>query len=623
MALALWLANSCRNSRSRSRDLLAADRVVGDDAPRAGRCRVVSGATAKRPHAEPAADSRRRPGRSIVVGHVRPRRRSYIDRTRTLSRAPPAAPHAADDLVDGDVGLLERLVVAGHHLEQVGRLVGQVVPDARRLLGVARADGDLAAQRARLLVDQQQEGAVEAQPLPRGHGDEDGLQDLLEGQVGAVERLADLVEQRQLGQARGAHLVVVLALADVLDVEKQWRCASSGRRGALAGGQQRFGQEARADAPRPGSARRCTLRNCSCAPQSAPAARPVRAHSDRASAGRNQSAQISPSRPSGGSPSSAAAPALAAATRPSASTMQHRVPRRRGSRCAISACRARLQVISRHRPSFPVVPRRRRRRPPRVDRPRRPPPPGPSRTRVACRAPAARPRRRGRPTARSARRERAQQRVGARLVEDEAVAVGRGGVGHGVGQAAGAAHDRRRPVAQRVHLRQPAGLEQAGHQEQVAAGVDAVRERVVEAARRRRRAPAARPPAAAVRRSSAASPVPSTAKPKPSPARRSSSGSSRSRPFCATSRPTKPQHGPSASTVRPSSARRAARQRRAGRRARVENGAGRCGSGARIPGRVVDAVEDAAVGGAAAGEHALEAAAELGVAAPSRARRSG
>ena len=51
-----------------------------------------------------------------------------------------------------------------------------------------------------------------------------------------------------------------------------------------------------------------------------------------------------------------------------------------------------------------------------------------------------------------------------------------------VGQASGPAHDGRGAVAQAVHLVQAAGLVAGWHQEEVGAGFDPVRERVVEAA---------------------------------------------------------------------------------------------------------------------------------------------
>jgi hypothetical protein len=51
----------------------------------------------------------------------------------------------------------------------------------------------------------------------------------------------------------------------------------------------------------------------------------------------------------------------------------------------------------------------------------------------------------------------------------------------GVGEPARIAHDRRRPVALRVHLVQAAGLVQRGHEEEVHAGLDHVRELLVEA----------------------------------------------------------------------------------------------------------------------------------------------
>jgi len=68
------------------------------------------------------------------------------------------------------------------------------------------------------------------------------------------------------------------------------------------------------------------------------------------------------------------------------------------------------------------------------------------------------------------------------VVEDEAVALPRGGVpeADGVGEAAGAVDDGRRPVAQAVHLVEPARLVPRRHQEQVAPCLDEVREGLAE-----------------------------------------------------------------------------------------------------------------------------------------------
>ena len=50
----------------------------------------------------------------------------------------------------------------------------------------------------------------------------------------------------------------------------------------------------------------------------------------------------------------------------------------------------------------------------------------------------------------------------------------------GVDEAAGRPHDRQGAVAQAVHLVEAAGLEARRHQEEVGAGLDAVRAAVVE-----------------------------------------------------------------------------------------------------------------------------------------------
>src|SRR5579859_3373626 len=73
------------------------------------------------------------------------------------------------------------------------------------------------------------------------------------------------------------------------------------------------------------------------------------------------------------------------------------------------------------------------------------------------------------------------------LVEYEAVAhtVCVGPLIHRIGQAAGAPHDRHRAVAQRDHLAQAAGLEARGHEEQVRAAVDLLREIRIEGERDR------------------------------------------------------------------------------------------------------------------------------------------
>ncbi len=53
------------------------------------------------------------------------------------------------------------------------------------------------------------------------------------------------------------------------------------------------------------------------------------------------------------------------------------------------------------------------------------------------------------------------------------------GVDHGVGEAADARHQRRRAIAQRAELRQAAGLEARRHDEEIDAGLDQMRERLV------------------------------------------------------------------------------------------------------------------------------------------------
>ncbi len=63
--------------------------------------------------------------------------------------------------------------------------------------------------------------------------------------------------------------------------------------------------------------------------------------------------------------------------------------------------------------------------------------------------------------------------------EGEAVAVAAGDIHHGVGQAAGVAHQRQRAVAQAVELGEAARFGAARHQEEIGAGDDAVGERVV------------------------------------------------------------------------------------------------------------------------------------------------
>ena len=162
---------------------------------------------------------------------------------------------------------------------------------------------------------------------------------------------------------------------------------------------------------------------------------------------------------------------------------------------------------------------------------------------------------------------------GVQVVEHEAGAVAGAlvVVDHGVGEAAGRAHDRQRPVAQAVHLVQAARLEARRHQEEVAAGLDAVRPRVVEADPGGE-AVAVLPRDPAKNRSASGSPVPRRTN-WSVPAEDAVRARARARrsPSARASRPTNPKSGTSArdGKRRPRAAGRPCRRpSRAGRRRR-------------------------------------------------------
>jgi len=87
--------------------------------------------------------------------------------------------HPLHDFIDGHIGLLDGLVVTGHHLEKVAGLIGQILPDPRGLFGIARPDGNHTLEDLLGLIDQQQKRPVEPQPLARGHADQNRFEDLV------------------------------------------------------------------------------------------------------------------------------------------------------------------------------------------------------------------------------------------------------------------------------------------------------------------------------------------------------------------------------------------------------------------------------------------------------------
>jgi hypothetical protein len=134
------------------------------------------------------------------------------------------------------------------------------------------------------------------------------------------------------------------------------------------------------------------------------------------------------------------------------------------------------------------------------------------------------------------------------IAEDETVgrAVGEGclvAIDHRVGQSAGIAHDRRRAVAQAVHLVQAARLEARGHQENVRAGLDQMRQAVVEADPYGKLSRDGAQPGLSRAASSPLSPVPSRTSCAGIIAISSPISSSRSSPFCCVMRQTAPSRG--------------------------------------------------------------------------------
>ncbi len=124
-------------------------------------------------------------------------------------------------------------------------------------------------------------------------------------------------------------------------------------------------------------------------------------------------------------------------------------------------------------------------------------------------------------------------------------------VDDGVGQPAGRAHDRRRPVAQRDHLALAGRFEARRHHEEIGAGVDPAGHRPIESFDECHAPAAPRRPVRAAGAAIDGSPLAWMTNRAPSATSDGAALASRSKPFCGIEPPDRPEHGALVGGVEP------------------------------------------------------------------------